>query len=377
MRNSKGITLVALVVTIIILLILAGITLNLAVGENGLVQKAQLASNTMANATANELTTMSSYKKYIKEASKGFRPMEDKILIIDSSDEEVDLSNENKVDYYGRDVIYNGKTYQIFYIDNTGKYGNIGVWLQLKNRTETEFRPYDHINPTPDRAGIIQDPDSILWKVNPDLNTTYGEAIRSQTSWNSNLESCAALCDTQYWNTDNTINGSGADVNTDNTVNGSGTDVNTVNKKYVPEDDEKKGAFVIGGVSAEMYCDSLNETMGSTATQFETKSFKREDDNRGNYGYLFKPIYSSVTVNIDGYAEQTKWAGISAQTKDGMYLDKDKSNIWLSSPSAVDHLRICYTNGWDGMINFTDGGYSWFARPAVFIPKGIEIPLAD
>ncbi len=41
--KEKGITLIALVITIIILLILAGITLNTALGKNGLFQKAKMA----------------------------------------------------------------------------------------------------------------------------------------------------------------------------------------------------------------------------------------------------------------------------------------------------------------------------------------------
>ena len=40
MRNTKGITLVALIVTIIVLLILAGISLNLIMGEKGITQRA-------------------------------------------------------------------------------------------------------------------------------------------------------------------------------------------------------------------------------------------------------------------------------------------------------------------------------------------------
>ena len=41
MRNQKGITLVALVVTIIVLIILSGISINLLLGKNGLITKAQ------------------------------------------------------------------------------------------------------------------------------------------------------------------------------------------------------------------------------------------------------------------------------------------------------------------------------------------------
>ena len=39
--NKKGITLIALVITIIILLILAAVAIQLALGENGLIGRAQ------------------------------------------------------------------------------------------------------------------------------------------------------------------------------------------------------------------------------------------------------------------------------------------------------------------------------------------------
>ena len=40
-KQVKGITLIALVVTIIVLLILAGISINFVFGENGLIGRAQ------------------------------------------------------------------------------------------------------------------------------------------------------------------------------------------------------------------------------------------------------------------------------------------------------------------------------------------------
>ena len=44
-KREKGITLIALVITIVVLIILAGITLNLVLGENGVVNKAKEAKN--------------------------------------------------------------------------------------------------------------------------------------------------------------------------------------------------------------------------------------------------------------------------------------------------------------------------------------------
>ena len=55
MKNNKGITLVALVVTIVVLLILAGVSINMVLGENGIVTKAKDARDKTKQAQANEL----------------------------------------------------------------------------------------------------------------------------------------------------------------------------------------------------------------------------------------------------------------------------------------------------------------------------------
>ena len=43
LKNNSGITLIALVITIIVLIILAGISMNLLMGDNGIIKKAQQA----------------------------------------------------------------------------------------------------------------------------------------------------------------------------------------------------------------------------------------------------------------------------------------------------------------------------------------------
>ena len=51
MRNPRGITLVTLVVTIIVLIILAGVSINMVVGDNGIITQAQRAAKETANVT--------------------------------------------------------------------------------------------------------------------------------------------------------------------------------------------------------------------------------------------------------------------------------------------------------------------------------------
>lgn len=65
MREEKGITLVALVVTIIVLLILAGVTITLALSQNGIIERAKNAGNSWNEGVANEEAAMSNFTEYV------------------------------------------------------------------------------------------------------------------------------------------------------------------------------------------------------------------------------------------------------------------------------------------------------------------------
>jgi flagellar basal body-associated protein FliL len=54
LKGQRGITLVALVITIIVLLILAGITISLTVGQNGIITTSQEAGKNYVNAANDE-----------------------------------------------------------------------------------------------------------------------------------------------------------------------------------------------------------------------------------------------------------------------------------------------------------------------------------
>ena len=71
MKNNKGITLVALVVTIVVLLILAGVSINLVLGDNGIVKKAQDAKTKSAEASENDLKGMNGLVSEMEGALDG------------------------------------------------------------------------------------------------------------------------------------------------------------------------------------------------------------------------------------------------------------------------------------------------------------------
>ena len=62
-KKTKGITLIALVVTIVVLLILAGVSINMVLGENGIVTKAKDARDKTEQAKQNDLASMDQFVK--------------------------------------------------------------------------------------------------------------------------------------------------------------------------------------------------------------------------------------------------------------------------------------------------------------------------
>ena len=71
MKNNKGITLVALVVTIVVLLILAGVSINLVLGNNGIIVKAKEAQRKSAEASQNDLIGMNELAQQLEEKING------------------------------------------------------------------------------------------------------------------------------------------------------------------------------------------------------------------------------------------------------------------------------------------------------------------
>ena len=63
--NQKGITLIALVVTIVVLLILAGVSVNALFGNSGIIEKAKEAQNKMNQATQKDLDAINELNNWI------------------------------------------------------------------------------------------------------------------------------------------------------------------------------------------------------------------------------------------------------------------------------------------------------------------------
>jgi len=70
-KNNKGITLIALVVTIIVLIILATISINLVFNENGIIRQAERAREFQANGEASDQERIDIYDQHVANALAG------------------------------------------------------------------------------------------------------------------------------------------------------------------------------------------------------------------------------------------------------------------------------------------------------------------
>ena len=158
LKNKKGITLIALVVTIIVLLILAGVTIATLTGENGILTRAQEAKNQTENAEENELrkltqaeaaTHLENYE--YTDNSTG----EEKIVTIPAGFAVSQVEGENTIK--GGLVIIDSK-------------GNEFVWIPVSRKNFD----MDFVRRAGYREGVLQD------------LSNYGEAIA--TGINTNPE---------------------------------------------------------------------------------------------------------------------------------------------------------------------------------------------
>ena len=70
-KNEVAITLVALVVTIIVLILLAGVSISLVIGDNGIIQKATKGREDYTGATINEQQDLNKIEDYIEDSANG------------------------------------------------------------------------------------------------------------------------------------------------------------------------------------------------------------------------------------------------------------------------------------------------------------------
>jgi len=157
-KNSKGITLIVLVITVIVMLILAGVSLNAIVGDNGIITNAQTA-NMKSGMVALEEWLQQKYVEYYDESSNYAK----KPLLLNDKIRNLLLTDGGKP--Y---IINGGKVYYLLNKTSLPK----EVREQLINGNATEYGKYIRLQ---DVYGITE--DLKVYYCDEYGNNTYGQMI--------------------------------------------------------------------------------------------------------------------------------------------------------------------------------------------------------
>ena len=113
-EKQKGVTLIALVITIIVLIILAGITISLIVGENGIISRAQEAGSETKKSQEKEAISLAILNSQIQDKNYGMKVNKEML--------EQDLKTQlgEKVDF--TITAYNDISFFVNFIQSNNKY---------------------------------------------------------------------------------------------------------------------------------------------------------------------------------------------------------------------------------------------------------------
>ena len=308
-KENKGITLIALVITIIVLLILAGVSIAMLTGENGILNQAAKAKEETEKAQANESLILDEYNKFLNNAIGGTgstTPPE-------TGGEEVTASDiaDNK-DAIGKDVEgYEAEgviEWKIFYAGTMPGETEPHIYLISSDYIPYEVIPNSTAGNKPDKgdfdraayfSSILDDYEgsaSITEERIKGLNNSYFND-NTFTSTNNNMKSVAYMLDTKAWS-------------------GFATD---------------KADYAIGGPTVELLFKSYNQKYGT----------KYVAEATSNTGYM---------IGENGTADSYYF--YLSNTSDPLYVITSNANAaayWLASPSAdyddlvfgVDYDRQC------------------------------------
>ena len=369
-NRQKGITLIALVVTIVVLIILATVSILAVFGDNGIIARAQTAKDTHEKGKADETNTLDDYASYIgnyldgKGGSSGggtTKPAEGITATVEGKT--VTITKDNVADYLGKVVTnyvptknsvtigsteYNVSTqYRLYYVDFDGKYGEKnGVYLKA------DCIGNNYALPTTDTTASTADNVKIK-ALNPSL---YKTGVTSPVASNYNMKAVTFLTNTSNWNSLKT----GASL------------VDKVN-------------YVVGAPSVEMMMDSYNTKYNLTESTPNTGELTAEtaraklfyqypttlDSN--NYGYAVGPCHD----NVAEYGYYTSDYSVKTDSAiDSMYYPGSSQYYWLASPSANSANSVLIVNCNSGGIvtsNASNGSRAFC--PLVSLKSTVSLQL--
>ena len=368
-NNEKGITLIALVITIIVLLILAGVAIVTLTGDNGILNKAQSAKTETDNSQEYEQVKLAVLNSKMSNEGTDFSINKTKLdneltnLVTDvektTKDEDTEafpwrvtgktgkyyiIYENGKVEQksilasdYGAEVkgyIANNSgvgKWRVFYDDGINVYLIADDYVKyddvkdVKRGTNELYKNTDY---KLSFNNVYKDYSGSEWIINNSKAKKWLNQYltKNPTSTNKNIQAVAYLMDTKIWS-----------------------------DKFGGDQAE----YVIGGPTLEIYCASYKETHPDKYIECEAES--------SSNGYKVKwngdENYSTYINNVP------------KDENNKIYINSDSSKayaMWLSAPSAngVSLIMNAYCNGGigNGYYGFNDPGL----RPLVSLKSNIQ-----
>ena len=130
-KQERGITLIALVVTIVVLLILAGVSISLVINNNGVISKAKDARDKYAEAQTNDEKQLEETSDWIDEMEKGIEkvdgvPIPDGYYYVGGTKAKGLVISDKEADAGKYKTVTDGN------IPKTGLVGNQWVWVPVE-----------------------------------------------------------------------------------------------------------------------------------------------------------------------------------------------------------------------------------------------------
>ena len=140
-QKKKGITLIALVITIVIMLLLAGVAIQMSLGENGIIAKSAQAKKEQAKAEVYEVAKMEYLNLKTKALEKGEpNPEAEKILLETNFLNKYNVSGDNITDKKGEVIDTKEGLIKTLKKDNINKKVIDGVEIDEEDKDKMIFR---------------------------------------------------------------------------------------------------------------------------------------------------------------------------------------------------------------------------------------------
>ena len=377
--SNAAITLIALIITIIVLLILAGVTLSMVMGESGIFSKANSTKEQTQKSTAEEAIKLAVLENSAKDAA-GETALNEPELKAEISKKLKELGytvaeNNNTVTYYGDKTIniedyfekdtekttgitakdvqkhpdwYYGKTvtnytssngqndWKIFYSDGNNIFLITGDY--------TDLSQMDKLNIENGMTLVEGSKDRACWKTEPDFQQISEETLKKFESKvyniNEHKDNTNVKCTSTLLNTDNWKNYL-------DKVNGTGS-----------------AEYVIGGPTLEMWIKSWNNLY----SDIEGTIYYNKGKNNEYYIELNSAVTNSTLELKDKVG------------KDNILFfpngKEDTNRYWIASPYANSVTQMFNIDSNDKIIDIRYYDYIWVSlRPVASLKSGVTVNI--